>query len=84
MRYLLVLVLAGCASVKSVKQPYVDIGIDGQPQIIETLDSASAPANNTNTIIGAGDNLGLRTLEEIESSKKVMDPWLYLDGLLSY
>tara|TARA_Y100001972_G_scaffold3256_1_gene3622 strand:- start:664 stop:918 length:255 start_codon:yes stop_codon:yes gene_type:complete len=84
MRYLLVLVLAGCASVKSVKQPYVDIGIDGQPQIIETLDSASAPVNNTNTIIGAGDNLGLRTLEEIESSKKVMDPWLYLDGLLSY
>ena len=84
MRYLLVFLLAGCASVKSAKQPYVDIGIDGQPQIIETLDSASAPANNTNTIIGAGDNLGLRTLEEIESSKKVMDPWLYLDGLLSY
>ncbi len=84
MRYLLVLLLAGCASVKSVKEPFVDIGIDGQPIIIETLDSASAPANNTNTILGAGDNLGLRTLEEIESSKKVMDPWLYLDGLLSY
>jgi hypothetical protein len=83
-RYLLVLLLAGCASVKSVKEPFVDIGIDGQPIIVETLDSASAPANNTNTILGAGDNLGLRTLEEIESSKKVMDPWLYLDGLLSY
>ncbi len=84
MKYLLVLLLAGCASVKSVKEPFVDIGIDGQPIIVETLDSASAPANNTNAILGAGDNLGLRTLEEIESSKKVMDPWLYLDGLLSY
>ncbi len=84
MRYLLVLLLAGCASVKSVKEPFVDIDIDGQPIIVETLDSASAPANNTNTILGAGDNLGLRTLEEMESSKKVMDPWLYLDGLLSY
>ena len=41
MRYLLIMLLAGCASVKSVKQPFVDIGIDGQPQIIETLDSAS-------------------------------------------
>ena len=84
MRYFLVMLLMGCASVKSVKQPYVDIGIDGQPQVIETLDSASEPAKNTNTILGAGDNLGLRTLEEMESSKKVMDPWLDLDGLLSY
>ena len=84
MRYIFVMLLVGCASVKSVKQPFVDIGIDGQPIIVETLDSASAPANNTNAILGAGDNLGLRTLEEIESSKKVTDPWLYLDGLLSY
>ena len=83
MKYLLVLLLAGCASVKSVKQPFVDIGIDGQPEIIHTLDSASAPSNNTN-MIGAGDALGLQTYEEIEPSKKVMDPWLYLDGLLSY
>jgi hypothetical protein len=83
-RYLLVLLLAGCASVKSVKQPFVDIGIDGQPQIIHTLDSASEPINNTNVIFGAGDALGLQTYEEIEPSKKVMDPWLYLDGLLLY
>jgi len=84
MRYLLIMLLVGCASVETAKQPYVDIGIDGQPQIIETLDSASEPAKNVNTILGAGDNLGLQTYEEIESSKKVMDPWLYLDGLLSY
>ena len=84
MRYLLIMLLAGCASVKSTKQPFVDIGIDGQPQIIHTLDSASAPANNVNTILGAGDALGLQTYEEIEPSKKVMDPWLYLDGFLLY
>ena len=84
MRYFLVLLLAGCASVKSVKEPFVDIGIDGHPQIIHTLDSASAPINNTNVIFGAGDALGLQTYEEIEPSKKVMDPWLYLDGLLLY
>ena len=84
MRYLLIMLLAGCASVKSVKQPFVDIGIDGQPQIIHTLDSASEPINNTNVIFGAGDALGLQTYEEIEPSKKVMDPWLYLDGLLLY
>ena len=78
------MLLAGCASVKSVKQPFVDIGIDGQPQIIHTLDSASEPINNTNVIFGAGDALGLQTYEEIEPSKKVMDPWLYLDGLLLY
>ena len=84
MRYLLIMLLAGCASVKSVKQPFVDIGIDGQPQIIHTLDSASEPVNNTNATLGAGDALGLQTYEEIEPSKKVMDPWLYLDGLLLY
>ena len=79
MRYLLIMLLAGCASVKSFKQPFVDIGINGQPQIVETLDSASAPANNTNTIFGAGDNLGLQTLQEFEDSKKALAPhWLLL------
>ena len=82
MKYLIFLLMVGCASVKSVKQPFVDIGIDGQPQIIHTLDSASEPVNNTNAILGAA--LGLQTLEEFESSKKVMDPWLYLDGFLLY
>ena len=79
MKYLLIMLLAGCASVKSVKQPFVDIGIDGQPQVIETLDSASAPANNTNTILGAGDNLGFQTLQEFEDSKKLLAPdWYFL------
>ena len=81
MKYLIFLLMVGCASVKSVKQPFVDIGIDGQPEIIHTLDSASEPVRN---VMGAGDALGLQTLEEFESSKKVMDPWLYLDGLLLY
>ena len=51
MKYLFIMFLVGCASVGNVKQPYVDIGIDGQPQIIETLDSASEPVTN---MIGAG------------------------------
>ena len=76
MRYLLIMLLAGCASVKSVKHPFVDIGIDGQPEIIHTLDSASEPANNTN-MIGAGDTLGLETLQEFEDSKKLLAPDLY-------
>ena len=70
------MLLAGCASVKSFKQPFVDIGIDGQPQIIETLDSASEPVTN---MLGAGDALGLQTLEDFESSKKPLAPlWYYL------
>ena len=70
------MLLAGCASVKNVKQPFVDIGIDGQPQIIHTLDSASEPVRNT---LGAGDALGYQTLQEIESSKKPLAPhWYYL------
>ena len=76
MKYILIMFLAGCASVKSFKQPFVDIGIDGQPQVIETLDSASEPVTN---MIGAGDALGLQTLEEFESSKKPLAPhWYFL------
>ena len=75
MRYLFIMLLAGCASVKSVKQPFVDIGIDGQPQVIETLDSASEPVTN---MIGAGDALGYQTLQEFESSKKALVPHWYL------
>ena len=76
MRYLLIMLLAGCASVKSVRQPFVDIGIDGQPEIIHTLDSASEPVRD---VMGAGDALGLQTLEEFESSKKPLAPlWYYL------
>ena len=76
MRYLLIMLLAGCASVKSVRQPFVDIGIDGQPEIIHTLDSASEPVRD---VMGAGDALGLQTLEDFESSKKPLAPlWYYL------
>ena len=75
MRYLFIMLLAGCASVKSVKQPFVDIGIDGQPEIIHTLDSASEPVTN---MIGAGDTLGLQTLEEFESKKHLAPLWYYL------
>ena len=67
MRYLLIMLLAGWASVKSGKQPFVDIGIDGQPQIIHTLDSASKPVRYT---IGAGDALGYQTLLDFEDAKK--------------
>tara|TARA_R100001126_G_C4800061_1_gene136368 strand:- start:489 stop:722 length:234 start_codon:yes stop_codon:yes gene_type:complete len=75
MKYFLVMFLVGCASVKSVKQPFVDIGIDGQPQIIHTLDSASEPVRTT---IGAGDALGLQTLQEFEPRKKPLAPHWYL------
>ena len=76
MRYLMIMLLAGCASIKSVKQPFVDIGIDGQPEIIHTLDSASEPVRD---VMGAGDALGLQTLEDFESSKKPLAPlWYYL------
>ena len=79
MRYLLIMLLAGCASIKSVKQPFVDIGIDGQPEIIHTLDSASEPVNN---VIGAGDALGLQTLQEFEDSKKTLSPRLVFLAIL--
>ena len=75
MRYLLIMLLAGCASVKSVKQPFVDIGIDGQPEVIHSLDSASEPVRN---VMGAGDALGLQTLEEFESKKHLAPLWYYL------
>ena len=68
MRYIFVMLLVGCASVKSVKQPFVDIGIDGQPQIIETMDSASELVNVG--FVGAGDNLGYQTLLDFEDAKK--------------
>ena len=68
MRYIFVMLLVGCASVKSVKQPFVDIGIDGQPQIIETMDSASELVNVG--IVGSGDNLGYQTLLDFEDAKK--------------
>ena len=75
MRYIFVMLLVGCASVKSVKQPFVDIGIDGQPQIIETMDSASELVNVG--IVGAGDNLGYQTLLDFEDAKKKLN-WPFI------
>ena len=68
MRYIFVMLVVGCASVKSVKQPFDDIGIDGQPQIIETMASASELVNVG--FVGAGDNLGYQTLLDFEGAKK--------------
>ena len=75
MRYIFVMLLVGCASVKSVKQPFVDIGIDGQPQIIETMDSASELVNVG--FVGAGDNLGYQTLLDFEGAKKKLN-WPFI------
>ena len=58
MKYLLVMLLMGCASVKSVRdEPFIDIDIDGQPRIVHTLESASQV--ETPDLIGAGDALGI-------------------------
>ena len=70
----MIMLLAGCASIKCVRQPFVVIGIDGQPEIIHTLDSASEPVRD---VKGAGDALGLQTLQEFEDSKKILAPVWY-------
>ena len=75
MRYLFVMLLVGCASVKSVRdEPFIDIDIDGQPQIVHTLESASQI--ETPDLIGAGDALGVDTFYEMEEqdSKKESTP----------
>ena len=65
MRYLFVMLLVGCASVKSVRdEPFIDIDIDGQPQIVHTLESASQI--ETPDLIGAGDALGVDTMYRME------------------
>jgi|TARA_S200002703_G_C3624912_1_gene191892 hypothetical protein len=84
MRYLLIMLLAGCASVQSVKEPFVTIDENGDPYTYHTLDSATQI--ETVDLLGAGDALGVDTYQRMEenASKKVLDPWLYLDGLLRY
>ena len=53
MKYFLVMMLVGCASVQSVRdEPFIDIDIDGQPRIVHTLESASQV--ETPGLIGAG------------------------------
>ena len=76
------MLLAGCASVQSVKEPFVTIGENGDPYTYHTLDSATQI--ETVGLLGAGDALGVDTYQRMEenASKKVLDPWLYLDGLL--
>ena len=65
MKYLLVMLLMGCASVKSVRdEPFIDIDIDGQPRIVHTLESASQV--ETPDLIGAGDALGVDTMYRME------------------
>ena len=66
MRYLIALLLVGCASVKSVRdEPFIDIDIDGQPRIVHTLDSASEIVE-TPDLLGAGDALGVDTVYDME------------------
>ena len=75
MRYLFVMLLMGCASVKSVRdEPFIDIDIDGQPQIVHTLESASQI--ETPDLIGAGDALGVDTMYRMEEDalKKGLTP----------
>ena len=75
MRYLFVMLLVGCASVKSVRdEPFIDIDIDGQPQIVHTLESASQI--ETPDLIGAGDALGVDTMYRMEDDalKKGLTP----------
>ena len=74
------MLLMGCASVKSVRdEPFIDIDIDGQPQIVHTLESASQV--ETPDLIGAGDALGVDTMYRMEDDalKKGLTPtMLYL------
>ena len=75
MRYLFVMLLVGCASVKSVRdEPFIDIDIDGQPRIVHTLESASQI--ETPDLIGAGDALGVDTMYRMEEDalKKGLTP----------
>ena len=46
-----------------------------------TIDSATQV--ETPELLGAGDALGVDNFYEMEdeTSKKVLDPWLYLDGI---
>tara|TARA_R100001463_G_scaffold132256_1_gene192790 strand:- start:1563 stop:1817 length:255 start_codon:yes stop_codon:yes gene_type:complete len=82
MRYLTILFLIGCSSVQSVKEPFVTVDENGEPYTYHTIDSATQ--TETIGVLGAGDALGVDTYQRMEenASKKVSDPWLYLDGLL--
>ena len=78
MRYLFVMLLVGCASVKSMRdEPFIDIDIDGQPQIVHTLESASQI--ETPDLIGAGDALGVDTMYRMEEDalKKGLTPTMF-------
>ena len=78
MRYLLsILFLVGCSGVQSVREPFVTIDENGDPYVYHTIDSATQV--ETPELLGAGDALGLQTLEDFESSKKPLAPhWYYL------
>ena len=78
MKYFLVMMLVGCASVQSVRdEPFIDIDIDGQPRIVHTLESASQV--ETPGLIGAGDDLGVDTMYRMEDEalKKELTPTMF-------
>ena len=74
MRYLLIMLLAGCASVQSVKEPFVTIDENGKPYTYHTIDSATQ--TETVGLLGAGDALGVDTFYQMEeeASKKALTP----------
>ena len=74
MRYLLIMLLAGCASVQSVKEPFVTVDENGKPYTYHTLDSATQI--ETVGLLGAGDALGVDTFYQMEeeASKKALTP----------
>ena len=78
MRCLFVMLLVGCASVKSVRdESFIDMDIDGQPRIVHTLESASQI--ETPDLIGAGDALGVDTMYRMEEDalKKGLTPTMF-------
>ena len=74
MRYLLIMLLAGCASVQSVKEPFVTVDENGKPYTYHTIDSATQ--TETVGLLGAGDALGVDTFYQMEeeASKKALTP----------
>jgi len=77
MRYLLIMMLLGCASVQSVKEPFVSIDENGDPYMYHTIDSATQV--ETPDLIGAGDTLGVDTMYRMEDEalKKGLTPTMF-------
>ena len=69
--------LLGCASVQSVKEPFVSIDENGDPYMYHTIDSATQV--ETPDLIGAGDTLGVDTMYRMEDEalKKGLTPTMF-------